>query len=201
MLIWSRTASVRTRERSKRSLATTFNTFFFPVGDGISKIVADWVCHLREGLLWGNDDPLFPATQIALGATGQFEVLGLERAHWRTASPIRKIFREAFVHAGLSYFNPHSFRKTLAHIGQSLCRSPEELKAWSQNLGHEQVLTTFLSYGHVACQRQGEIIRALATSKQDVGLEADAFAEAAFKKLRDSGVGIQAAGLLPDAAS
>jgi hypothetical protein len=35
---------------------------------------------------------------------------------------------------------------------------PEQLKAWSQNLGHEKVLTTFLSYGEVACQRQGETL-------------------------------------------
>ena len=38
---------------------------------------------------------------------------------------------------------------------------PEEFKAWSQNLGHEQVLTTFSSYGQVAQDRQAELIRGL----------------------------------------
>ena len=33
--------------------------------------------------------------------------------------------------------------------------------AWSQNLGHENVLTTFVSYGPVETPRQGEIIRRL----------------------------------------
>ena len=42
-----------------------------------------------------------------------------------------------------------------------MCQSPEDFKAWSQNLGHEQVLTTFTSYGKVADDRQGEIIRSL----------------------------------------
>ena len=56
----------------------------------------------REGLLRGNDDPLFPATRIALGATRQVEASGLDRTHWSSASPIRKIFREAFVRAGLN---------------------------------------------------------------------------------------------------
>ena len=37
----------------------------------------------------------------------------------------------------------------------------EEFKAWSQNLGHEQVLTTFASYGQVAADRQAELIRRL----------------------------------------
>jgi integrase len=172
----------------KTKFSKTFNTFFFPVGDEIRGIVAEWVCHLREGLLWGNDDPLFPATRIVLGASHQFEVSGLERAHWSTASPIRKIFREAFVRAGLSYFNPHSFRNALVRLGQDVCKSPEEFKAWSQNLGHEQVLTTFLSYGEVACRRQGEIIRGLAAPQQAVQSDADAFADAVFRKLRDSGV-------------
>jgi len=36
---------------------------------------------------------------------------------------------------------------------------PEEFKAWSQNLGHERILTTFTSYGSVAPTRQAEIMR------------------------------------------
>lgn len=175
----------------KTKFSKTFNTFFFPVGDEISEIVAEWVAYLREEKLWGNNDPLFPATRITLGVSRQFEVDGLERAHWSTASPIRTIFRDAFVSAGLPYFNPHSFRNTLVQLGQDVCKSPEQFKAWSQNLGHEKVLTTFLSYGEVACQRQGEIIRGLATPQQAMQSDANDIAEAVFKKLRDSGVDMQ----------
>jgi integrase/recombinase XerD len=89
-------------------------------------------------------------------------VSGLERKHWGSAGPIRKIFRDAFAGAGLPYFNPHSFRKTLAQLGEKLCPTPEQFKAWSQNLGHEKVLTTFSSYGEVAADRQRDIIRELA---------------------------------------
>jgi integrase len=169
----------------------TFTTFFFPVGDEIRRIVAEWVSYLREDRLWGNDDPLFPATRIALGETRQFEVSGLNRGHWRSASPIRLIFREAFVSAGLPYFNPHSFRNTLVQLGEVLCKSPEEFKAWSQNLGHEGVLTTFRGYGEVAGQRQGEIIRGLATPQHALQSDANEFAEAVVRKLRDSGVDMQ----------
>jgi len=61
----------------------------------------------------------------------------------------------------LPYFNPHSFRKTLVLLGQRTCRTPEEFKAWSQNLGHDSVLTTFCSYGTLDAHRQAEIMRAL----------------------------------------
>ena len=42
--------------------------------------------------------------------------------------------------------------------------SPEEMKAWSQNLGHSDVLTTFTSYGTVPLHRQCELIRSRATN-------------------------------------
>src|SRR5258708_14781183 len=112
----------------------TFNTFFFPVGDEIREIVAHWISYLREDKLWGNDDPLFPATRVALGAARQFEVSGLERDHWSSASPIRTIFRRAFLSAGLSYYNPHSFRNTLVPLRQNVSHTPETLQA-----GHQQL--------------------------------------------------------------
>ena len=108
---------------------------------------------LRVQKLWGLDDPLFPATRISLGEGMQFEASGLDRKHWSDAAPIRRIFKKAFEVAGLPYFNPHSFRKTLALLGERLCHTPEEFKARSHNLGHEPVLTTFSSYGEVGSRR------------------------------------------------
>lgn len=140
----------------------TFTTYFFPVSEEILKIVTKWLTFLRVEKLWGNDDPLFPKTHITVGSSRKFEAAGLERKHWSTTTPIRNIFRDAFINAGISYFHPHSFRHTLVQFGQKICQTPEDFKAWSQNLGHEKVLTTFSSYGEVACQRQGEIMRNLA---------------------------------------
>jgi integrase len=171
----------------KTKFSKTFPSYFLPVGEGVKQIVADWVRYLREVKLWGNDDPLFPATRIALGVNRQFEAVGLERAHWSTATPIRTIFREAFERASLPYFNPHSLRKTLARLGEQVCQSPEEFKAWSQNLGHEQVMTTFMSYGKVADDRQGEIIRALGEPRPSSQPRADDIVEALFKKFQSAG--------------
>ncbi|MBS0557000.1 MAG: site-specific integrase [Proteobacteria bacterium] len=145
----------------KTKNSKTFTTFFFPVGDDIRQIVADWVGFLRQDRLWGNDDPLFPRTKVSVGANRCFTAVGLDRAHWSNATPIRDVFKQAFAAAGLPYFNPHSFRNTLVALGERLCQSPEAFKAWSQNLGHEGVLTTFLSYGSVATARQGEIIHGM----------------------------------------
>jgi hypothetical protein len=82
------------------------------------------------------------------------------------AEPIRKIFRQAFAGAGLPYFNPHSFRDTLVQLGKRLCQTPEEFEAWSKNLGHEHMLTTFRSYGAIDPHRQGELIKSLGAERQ-----------------------------------
>src|SRR5208282_918674 len=70
----------------------TFNTVFFPVGDEIRRIVAEWVSYLREYKLWGNDDPLFPATRVAPGVTRQFEVSGLDRITGAVPPPFARYF-------------------------------------------------------------------------------------------------------------
>ena len=101
-----------------------------------------------------HSDPLFPATKVTVGGNLKFEAAG------SSAGPIRAISKEALAVVGLRYFNPHSFRKTLALLG--VCHSAEEYKPWSQNLGHEHVLTTFCSYGHVSSYRQSEIMRSFA---------------------------------------
>ncbi len=180
--VWQDAREVKTK------FSKTFTTYFFPVGEGVQEIVADWVRFLREEKLWGNDDPLFPATRIALGAARQFESAGLKKAHWSNAQPIRKVFCEAFKSAALPYFHPHSIRKTLARLGEEVCNSPEEFKAWSQNLGHEQVLTTFLSYGSVETDRQGTIIRGLGTARESNQPRADDIAEAVVRKLQSAGL-------------
>ncbi len=147
----------------KTKASKTFSTWFFPVGDDVRAILDDWCTHLRTALNWGSSDPLFPATQLGLSDAGGFTPIGLRRDGWASAAPVRDIFRKSFEGAGLPYFNPHSFRDTLVQLGERVCKTPEEFKAWSQNLGHERVLTTFTSYGNVLSHRQAELIRGLNT--------------------------------------
>ena len=139
----------------------TFTTWFCPVGGDAIQIVRDWCEHLRIGLLWGDDDPLFPKTLMGLGEQGGFQAVGLTREHWSGTGPIRAIYREAFAAADLPYFNPHCFRDALVQLGERICTTPEQFKAWSQNIGHERVLTTLTSYGKVPAARQAELIQGL----------------------------------------
>jgi hypothetical protein len=171
-----------------RTVATkrgkSITTWFFPVGELPLRIVTEWIGHLRGTLLWGNEDALFPKTKVGVGGTGAFEALGLERGCWSSASPIRELFRDAFTGAGLPYFNPHSFRNTLAQLGERRCANAEAFKSWSQNLGHEGVLTTLTSYGAVEPARQAEIMRSMWQAR----VATDDFANRIAAALQQAGI-------------
>jgi integrase len=152
--------------------AKTFTSWFFPVGADIQKIVVDWVAFLRSEKSFGPEDPIFPKSHVGNGPDLQFHADGLERAPWANANPVRAIFKEAFARAGLPYFNPHSFRNSLVQLAYERKLNGEQFKAWSQNLGHDECLTTFASYGTLSPHRQAEIIRGLANpAAQDDGNE------------------------------
>ncbi len=170
----------------KTKFSKTFSTYFFEVGPEILQIFKDWVEYLRSEKRWGTEDPLFPSTETVVGPDHRFQAGGLSHAHWKNAGPIRAIFKEAARLARLPYFNPHSFRKTLARLGETRCQTAEEFKAWSQNLGHEGVLTTFTSYGAVGSRRQAEIIRSLSDARQPVSKDAAAIAREVVRELRSS---------------
>jgi integrase len=148
----------------KTKFSKRIDTYFFPVGDDIKQIVRNWVRHLRGIKLYGEEAPLFPRTRNTHDGNQCFAAAGLEPKHWSTTSPVRQIFREAFMAAGLLYYNPHSFRHTLVALGYKKCKEFESLKAWSQNLGHEEMLTTLTSYGIISTHRQGEIIKGMDTT-------------------------------------
>jgi integrase len=145
-------------DRVETKFAKNISTYFFPVGDDFRQIVSEWVEEVQTRLLFGPNDSLFPRTKIGQNGDRSFCVAGVEPVRWADASPVRTIFKEAFTRAGLPYFPPHSFRHTLGHLMQTMCRTPEQIRAWSQNLGHENIATTLTSYGKIDPHRQGAVI-------------------------------------------
>ena len=149
----------------RTKFAKTFRTWFLPIGGAALAIFTAWVAELEHDHDWGSDDPLFPPTQTGLDENGCFYAACLSRSGWSTTQPINAAFRRAFDAAGLAYYNPHSFRDMLVRFGLSLNLTIEEFKAWSQNLGHADMMTTLTSYSHIPSHRQGELIRAAGASR------------------------------------
>lgn len=135
-----------------------FTTWFFPVGEQFVEIVADWKRELETVHGFGPSAPLFPRSESRFGPNGSNMLPTLGRDGWANADPIRKVFKAACQTAGLPDFKPHSLRHMLARIGEKRSLTAEQMKAWSQNLGHEKMMTTFTSYGTIPDYRQREIV-------------------------------------------
>jgi integrase/recombinase XerD len=145
----------------KTKFRKTIETVFYPVGEDVEAIITQWVAFLVNEKQFSPDDPLFPKTVNGHDAHKHFIPAGLGREPWANATPVRKIFKTAFERVGLPYVKPHSIRDTLTQLAYRLKLNGEQLKAWSQNMGHDSPLTTLNSYGHVTIERQAEIISGL----------------------------------------
>lgn len=146
-------ATVRTKN------SKLIESVLLPLGEEVERAFADWIGHLRADLLYGLDDPVFPQTATRIDPVRGPVAEELKREIWSNAAPIRTIFRRAFHAAGLPYFSPHRVRSSIVDVAYRWCRTPEEFKAFSQNLGHSNVATTLSSYGTIALSRQRELIR------------------------------------------
>ncbi|MBE0455498.1 MAG: site-specific integrase [Roseovarius sp.] len=145
----------------KTKFSKTFTTWFFPVDDAYLHAFRDWVTYLREEELFGPNDALFPKPRMGL-KDGAFAALGLSRDTYSNAGKLRAVIKDAFTNSGLPAYGPHSFRKTLGVLANGHCKTPEQFKAWSMNLGHENIATTLSAYCPVSQSRQGELIRGMA---------------------------------------
>lgn len=124
-----------------------------------------WFDYLEKQKGFKPDDPIFPATKIENGKenisyynTGEVEAKKL-----KSSSSLRNIFKKRFEQAGVKYYHPHAFRHWWVKEMAKLPLTEEEKKAISQNLGHENVGTTFGSYGYgrIEENRQIEIIKSI----------------------------------------
>jgi integrase/recombinase XerD len=149
-----------------REVRTKFSkpieTFFYSVvGDDVTQIFKNWTQYLTKEKYFGPSDPVFPKTVMRPNEQHNFVIGGLSREHWADTAAVRAIFKAAFARVELPYFKPHSVRHTLTQLAYKLELGPEQLKAWSQNMGHDSVLTTIGSYGYVSVERQQELLNAL----------------------------------------
>ena len=142
------------------------DTFLFPLNEQFEAIVLNWVEYLRTEHLFADHDLLFPKTEVGQDENNCFTPVGLSREHWSSAGPVRNIFKDSFMAAGLPAFTPHRFRDMIVSEMYRRQLSVAECKAWSQNLGHEGAMTTLTSYGKIALEEQGRLVRKQSTREE-----------------------------------
>ena len=143
-----------------------------PFDGGLVEIVVEWIGYLTDKLKYGPSAPLFPRTRVAQAEDGySFEARDLEPVFWKGGNSIRKLLKTRSEAAGLPYFNPHAYRHAACRLGLRYAKTPEQLKALSQNFGHEQVLTTLRTYGELDDNRVEEVISQMQFGEEEPGDE------------------------------
>ena len=144
----------------KTKFAKLIPTTLFRFDEKMSGFIIDWSRDLKtKG--FGVQDPLFPRAKIDQnGDNLSFQSpTEVEAKFWRGAGRMREIFRQRSQQAGLPYFAPHTFRHLAVNLAVKACKNGEEIKAISQNFGHEYVATTIGTYGNLAPSQLTEIIK------------------------------------------
>ncbi|SLN34747.1 site-specific tyrosine recombinase XerS [Aquimixticola soesokkakensis] len=133
----------------------TFVVNWFPRTPAFAQVVLAWVEEVRA-LGLRDDDVLFPDAKV-LASAARWPLEGRETlTPMRTASAVDAVFARAGEGIGTRYL-PHSARDTLADLGSKLCRTTEQHKAWSLNLGHSSEEITRRHYAKVGDARKAEI--------------------------------------------
>jgi integrase/recombinase XerD len=144
----------------KTKFSKLITTTLFTFDERLLGIVLDWVKHLKtKG--FGSQDPMFPRARIDQGKDNlSFEsATQVEAGYWTGAGQIRKIFKKRSQQAGLAYFPPHTFRHLAISLAFKACQNGEQIKAISQNFGHEYIPTTLSTYANYQPSRLAEIIK------------------------------------------
>ncbi|MDD3434540.1 MAG: site-specific integrase [Candidatus Pacebacteria bacterium] len=123
----------------------------------------EWFDYLKDQKEFRPEDPIFPATKIENGKDNinYYNTGAVEPKMLKSPSSLRSIFKKRFERAGVKYYHPHTFRHWWIKEMAKLPLTEEEKKAISQSLGHENVGTTFGSYGYgkIEENKQIEIIK------------------------------------------
>jgi len=175
-----------------RGVKTKFSkqilTRLFEFDEILVKYVIDWYSFLVEKNLYKLTDPLFPRTKVEQAGVSNygFVAKGLEPEFWANAGAMRTIFKERAKDAGLDYFSPHKFRHFAINKAYESIETGEQMKAVSQNVGHENVGTTF-GYGYIEPKRVSSIIGSMSfdgKKKEDTQSEEIKEIKAMLEKLQ-----------------
>ena len=158
--------SLRIEQNPRKGVETKFAKYIpstlFNFNDSLLGFIREWIKHIKtKG--FGSQDPLFPRSKAEQGENNlSFEkAKEVEPAYWQGTGRIREIFKKRSKEAGLPYYPPHTFRHLAVDLGFKHCKTGDQIKAISQNFGHEHIATTLSSYANYSQDRLSEIINSI----------------------------------------
>jgi integrase len=127
----------------------SINTTILELIPGARDALLKW-CHDLRAAGFSDKDPLFP--KAANEEKSEDSSAFTEAQGWTkefiSASTINREIKKLGKAKGLPRLHPHALRHAHVEAALKACKNGEEIKAISQNIGHEKVLTTLNQYGN-----------------------------------------------------
>jgi len=160
-------------------------TTLLAIDDDLYRYFDEWYKYLKNDRHFADGDPLFPSTEIGLVGPDHhaYEAKGVSSEFWADAGPMRKIFRQRCKETHTQYYYPHSFRHFVTNLAERYISTPEQMKALSQNMGHEHITTTYRSYGAIGAGRANKVVRSIDFSKTNNDKQTQNFARQVAKEM------------------
>ena len=121
--------------------------------------ILGWIMRLNI-LGFSSNNPLFPKSKEAMSDKGySFEnATEVSQEYWKSTVSLREVVKEAAIRAKVKYYPPHSYRHAAIVRALKASKNAMEIKAVSQNFGHEEVATTMSYYGNLPPNELMEVV-------------------------------------------
>jgi site-specific recombinase XerD len=143
------------KEGADTKFGKTIYSKIFKFDPDLFKYFFEWFKYLKEKG-FSDVDPLFPRSKIkkVKDNISFQESTEVEPVFWKNTESLRKIFRRQSKLIHKEYYSPHRFRDAAIYLALKSCRNGEQIKAVSQNFGHEDVATIISVYAQLSPERQ-----------------------------------------------
>jgi integrase len=151
------------KQNPRLGVQTKFSKYIpsilFKFDNNMLEYIKHWVKHLKSKG-FGSQDPLFPRSKPQQKDGLSFEPsTEVEPIFWQGTGSIREILKNRSKEASLPYYPPHTYRHLAIDLALKGCKTGEQIKAISQNFGHEHIATTLSSYANYEPDRLSEILK------------------------------------------
>ena len=162
----------------KTKFSKHIKSVLFKFDDDMLCYFLGWIRYLKTEKLFGNSDPIFPKNLVQNAEDAKsFFSNSVEPKFWQSVTSMREIFKQRFEFAGVEYFPPHAFRHLAVITAVAKCKNGHEIKAVSQNFGHEDVGTTMTTYGTLTNTQMNGLISNMNFLASDTDNQADIIAK------------------------
>lgn len=144
--------------QSRTKNGKSLRIWFFPVPEIFAQVLNEWQTELRS-LGFAETDALFPDSLILAFPMRPRDPRPVPVM--KSTNAISAAFKIASK-ALPKQFSPHSAKHCIGQVSWSVCRTAEERKAWSANMGHDDEDVTQRYYSKISDDRMAQIFAGFA---------------------------------------